>query len=75
MGSYKIIGRHPFSNRQLKKRVYTSTVDYIKYKDDLTKRYKTYLNVEHYELINDKWQLILKTNYNGGCNWLAGYPY
>jgi len=64
--TYKIIGRHPYTKRQVKKRVYTSTNDFLKYSEDLINRYKTYLNVEIYELKNDEWLLILEVDYIGG---------
>ena len=73
--SYKILGRNPFNKKQVKKRVYTSELDYIKYKDDLTNRYLNYLDVEHYELINGKWMLIFVDKYRGGCTWIHGYEY
>lgn len=56
--TFKIVKRHPFNKRQQAKRVYTSEVDYLKYKDELTDRYSTYSDVEHYELINGEWVKI-----------------
>lgn len=63
--TYKIIGRHPYNNRQVKKRVYTSSEDFLKYKDDLINRYIGYLNVEIYELIDGKWKLFWNIDYIG----------
>ena len=57
--TFKIIGINPKTNRQYKKRVYTSEVDYLKYKDELIKRYSRYLHVKSYELIKSKWVLLL----------------
>lgn len=62
---YKILGRHPYTNRQIKKRVYTSSKDYFKYSEDLINRYKTYLNVEIYELIDEIWVLLDIIEYIG----------
>ena len=57
--TFKITGKDPKTKRQRKKRVYTSEEDYLKYKDELIKRYKSYLvEVECYELINKIWKLI-----------------
>lgn len=56
--TFKIIGINPKTNRQEKKRVYTSEKDYLKYKDELIKRYKTYMHVKCYELVDEKWKLI-----------------
>lgn len=61
--SFKIIGRHPETKRQQKKRVYTSKEDYLKYKDDLTKRYNYHWDVEHYQLTNNEWELIYDEYY------------
>jgi hypothetical protein len=66
--SFKIIGRNPKTNLQVKKRVYTSEADYLKYKDKLIKRYKSYLNVECYEL-QDEWTLINKEPCNKSICW------
>lgn len=57
--SYKIIGRNKQTGLQDKKRVYVSTKDFLKYKDDLIKRYKNCYGIaEVYKLVNDKWKLI-----------------
>ena len=56
--TYKIIGINTNTNRQEKKRIYTSEKDYKKYKDVLIKRYLNYLDVKCYELVDDKWKLI-----------------
>lgn len=61
--SFKIVSRDPRTNRQLKKRVYTSHEDYVRYKDDLTDRYTRWSNVEHYELLETKWVLVLEVPY------------
>jgi len=56
--TFKIISRNVVTKRQQKKRVYTSYDDYMTYKNDLTKRYSQRFDVEHYELIDSKWELI-----------------
>ncbi len=58
MATFKIIARNVTTGRQIKKRVYTSEKDYLKYKDDLIKRYAWYADVECYELIVEEWKLI-----------------
>lgn len=58
--TFKIVGRDRKTERQKKKRVYTSEKDYLRYKDDLIKRYKHLMDVEGYELIDDKWELIFR---------------
>lgn len=73
--TFKVIGKHPFTHRQQKKRVYTSFEDYEKYSDQLTDRYKGYLDVEHYELIDGSWCLLKQVAYEGGCTWRNGYKY
>lgn len=55
---FKVIGRHPHTHRQAKKRVYTSVDDYKKYSPELTKRYTGYLDVEHYEQVDNEWKLL-----------------
>ena len=58
--SFKIIGRNKTTNRQDKKTIYTSEADFIKYKDDIIRRWTTYmnLNIEIYELENEEWVQI-----------------
>lgn len=57
--TYKIIGRSRETGKQKKKRIYVSTKDFLKYKDDLIKRYKyCYGIVEVYKLVKDKWVLM-----------------
>lgn len=56
--TFKIIGINQKTNRQEKKRIYTSEEDYLKYKDELIDRYKTYMHVKCYELIDGKWKLL-----------------
>jgi len=58
--SYKIIGRNTKTKRQVdgKKRIYTSKEDYLKYKDDIIKRYRNFWGVEVHELVKGKWKLI-----------------
>lgn len=56
--TFKIIGRNKTTKRQEKKTVYTSEADYLRYKDDIIKRWGgTYMNleIEIYELIDEKW--------------------
>jgi hypothetical protein len=62
--TFKIVGINPETNRQQKKRIYTSQEDYLKYKDDLIKRYQTYMNVMCFELIDNKWHLIESQSYS-----------
>lgn len=73
MGAFKIIGRHPYTKRQVKKRVYTTEKDFNTYKDDLINRYVTYLNVEVYKLINNEWELFKTVNYVGGYHFYKKY--
>ena len=74
--SFKLVGRHPFTKRQLKKRVYTSSSDYMKYKDELINRYRSYCNVEVYELISGKWSVIFTANYLPDPSYIRnGYKY
>ena len=58
--TFKIVSRNPKTGRQFKKRVYTSEEDYLKYKDDLIKRYSYNYDVEVYEMISGGWKLIDK---------------
>lgn len=55
---FKIVGISPRTNRQEKKRIYTSEKDYLRYKDDIITRYKNYLHVKCYESIKGNWELI-----------------
>jgi len=56
--AYKVVGRCEKTNRQVKKRVYTSFGDFNRYSPDLIKRYKrVYGIVEIYSLINEKWEM------------------
>ena len=73
--SFKLIGRHPFNGRQVKKRIYTSREDYQKYYNETAKRYLTYLDVECYELINGKWLMFHSEKYPGGATWRRDYKY
>jgi len=57
--TYKIVSRDPVTKRQIKKRVYTSREDFIKYKDDVIKRYHYHHDVEIYQMIDEnQWELI-----------------
>ena len=62
--SFKIIGRDKTTKRQ-KKTVYTSYDDYVKYKDDIIRRWTIYMkfNIETYELIEGDW---VRLGYNDG---------
>jgi len=66
--TFKVIGRNVDTNIQQKKRVYTSFSDYKKYKDDVIKRYRSYMDVEVYELVKEKWKLVksLECLHNNG---------
>lgn len=61
--TFKVIGRNPATNRQIKKSVYTSEADYLRYKDDIIRRWTIYMNleIEIYELIDGEWTRL----YNG----------
>lgn len=61
--TFKIVGRNPVTKRQSKKTVYTSIEDYIKYKDAIIKRWRGFLEVEAYELINGEWMLIFTASH------------
>jgi len=58
--TFKVVGRDPETKRQKKKTVYTSKADYLKYKDDIIRRWTTYMNfdIEIYELVDNEWVLI-----------------
>ena len=62
--TFKIIGRHPETKRQIKKTVYTSEVDYLKYRVDIIRRWSTYMNldIEEYELVDSKWVILENDN-------------
>lgn len=58
--TFKILGRDPDTKTQKKKSVYTSYEDYLKYKDDIIRRWTGYmkLDIETYELIDGKWMRV-----------------
>lgn len=58
--TFKVIGRDPETKRQKKKSVYTSEADYLRYKNDIIRRWTNYLNldIEIYELIDDEWMRL-----------------
>jgi len=55
--TFKVLGRDTNTGRQEKKSVYTSYNDYLKYKDDIIRRWTRYMNlsIEIYELIDGEW--------------------
>ena len=53
--TFKIVGFNTVTNRQEKKRIYTSEADYLRYKEELIRRYAISCNVKCYELCDSKW--------------------
>ena len=63
--SFKIIGRHPETKRQMKKTVYTSEADYLKYRVDIIRRWGgswMSLDIEEHELVDSKWVILDNDN-------------
>ncbi len=55
--AYKVLARCKTTNRQVKKRVYTSLADFSKYSPYTIERYeRVYGLVEVYYLIDEKWE-------------------
>jgi hypothetical protein len=53
--TFKVVSYDPKTNLQGSKRVYTSEKDFLRYKDDVIRRYRYHLIVKTFELIDDVW--------------------
>lgn len=67
MSPYKVVSKNALSGLQVKKSVYKSKTDFLKYSPDLIKRWSKYHNVEIY-ILTDSEEWVMLDSYSSKCN-------
>ena len=57
---YKLVSRDRDTGRQVKKRIYETLKSFNTYAFDTSDRYSNWYKLELYEMIDDKWKLIIE---------------
>ena len=57
---YKLVSRDRDTGRQVKKRIYETLKSFNTYAFDTSDRYSNWYKIELYEMIDDKWKLIIE---------------